>query len=544
MFNGAIKFLTIIFLICKVEGNDEKCILNECICSLIGNIYNIKCLADSSKRLTFNQIPDSIKNYHVSLKLKGRKYMDLLKNSQLSEKIQVNSLDLSFNNENFENYLYDLNRFGANLFQLNISYNKITRLDAEQFNNLSMLISLDLSNNQLFYFEQNAFFGLNCLNYMNLENNRLSELLNHFFENLNQLESLNLNRNSIIKIRNDSLSRLYALKNISLKYNKIKIIESHAFINLNQSENIWLTKNRLVGNVDHVVWPFFSISKVSISLDLSYNRLKSFKTNALLNNLNLKSNLINSFTLPAYNITFNGQFYNVLKMFSLENNKLEFIPENVFIYLNRMFTLNVGNNLIKEINKKSLNGLVVIKTINISFNQLTILKKDTFVSAKTLNNLFLQNNKIEIIESGAFSSLVNLTFMNLQNNQIKYLTSDSLSGLNFLNSLRILNISNNPIEIIETNLIEKFIFLDKFILENSYSINQLSRKNFTNLTMIYFQGLIYPNVLQKAENLKYLFLSHCRLDLRNEKLSWKLTSLSLNYIEIRQLKDELKNLTN
>ena len=102
-----------------------------------------------------------------------------------------------------------------------------------------------------------------------------------------------------------------------------------------------------------------------------------------------------------------------------------------------------------------------------------------------------------------------------------------------------LNISNNPIEFIETNLENTNLFLKIRIQSMSYK-----KKNFTNLTMIYFQGLIYPNVLQKAENLKYLFLSHCRLDLRNEKLSWKLTSLSLNYIEIRQLKDELKNLTN
>ncbi len=136
MFKLSIGFLTIILLIYKVEGRiNEYCILNECTCSINEMNYIVECDGDFKKTITYNKINFSITDFNIKVSLKGRNYLDLLNDSEMGKKIKVNSLDLSLNNKNLENYLNNLNKFGADLIQLNLSYNKISRLDSEQFNN-------------------------------------------------------------------------------------------------------------------------------------------------------------------------------------------------------------------------------------------------------------------------------------------------------------------------------------------------------------------------------------------------------------------------
>jgi Leucine-rich repeat (LRR) protein len=64
--------------------------------------------------------------------------------------------------------------------------------------------------------------------------------------------------------------------------------------------------------------------------------------------------------------------------------------------------------------------------------------------------------------------------------------------------------------------------------------------------MIYFQDLkaFQQDEIQKFETLQFLFIVHSQFNLKNSTLNSKLISLTLNYVEIIKLKEELKNLTN
>ena len=295
---------------------------------------------------------------------------------------------------------------------------------------------------------------------MNLKHNKLSELLSHFFECLENLVSINLDRNAITKVRNNSLNKLYGIKDASsLKYNRIEIIEANAFINTTGLDNIWLSHNKLT-NVSRVNWPKQKANNnnnLSLNLYISYNRLTSFKTNQLLHNLDLESNFLKSFELLSVNgITSGSTLPQVLKTFILENNNLEEILENAFLNKTRLWILNLGNNRITEINDKNLNGLDVLQSLNLSYNRIETLRKNTFMSIRKLNYLYLHNNRIQLIESNAFNNLQSLIELKLNNNKIKSITNDNYNGLNFKSSLKNLNLINNSIDYIDSNLAVNF----------------------------------------------------------------------------------------
>ncbi len=74
---------------------------------------------------------------YIVLKLNGVNSLDLMNNEEFRKSIKVYSFDLSQNQNDFQNYLNNLTQFGENLIELNLSYNKISRLFSKQFNNLS-----------------------------------------------------------------------------------------------------------------------------------------------------------------------------------------------------------------------------------------------------------------------------------------------------------------------------------------------------------------------------------------------------------------------
>jgi Leucine-rich repeat (LRR) protein len=73
-------------------------------------------------------------------------------NESLINEIRLNSLDLSDNNNDYEAYMNALNNLHS-LTRLDLSYNLISIIREKQFNGLINLEYLDLSNNEIFYFE-------------------------------------------------------------------------------------------------------------------------------------------------------------------------------------------------------------------------------------------------------------------------------------------------------------------------------------------------------------------------------------------------------
>lgn len=158
MFKKIIFLLVFIILITNGNCNINKsCLSSNCMCSIDKTEYLIVCSDETelkTSNMSFNQ-SIIIKN----LKLKGLNNLKLLKYLSNNKYVEIVSLDLSNNLNDFETYLTNINNFGM-LKKLNLSFNQLSIIKQRQFQKLNNLEVLDLSYNEIFYFEENAFLGL------------------------------------------------------------------------------------------------------------------------------------------------------------------------------------------------------------------------------------------------------------------------------------------------------------------------------------------------------------------------------------------------
>ena len=100
--------------------------------------------------------------------------------------IEIKSLDLSFNK------LDNINIEIKSIIKLNLSNNRLLIIKENQFSKLNKLEILDLSYNELFYIELNAFYGSNnVLQVLYLKNNHLTELYQNNLEDFLSFSTYN-----------------------------------------------------------------------------------------------------------------------------------------------------------------------------------------------------------------------------------------------------------------------------------------------------------------------------------------------------------------
>lgn len=145
----------LIILNCKIIS------LSFCYFENINTNYYIYC---TNKETTQDNII-KISNFSLqqltlidfNLIINGKDYLNIIINDVSLKELTILSLDLSFNNNDFEAYFTQINKL-IHLKSLNLSHNNILMIKEKQFDSLFDLNTLDLSSNQLFYFESNAFF--------------------------------------------------------------------------------------------------------------------------------------------------------------------------------------------------------------------------------------------------------------------------------------------------------------------------------------------------------------------------------------------------
>jgi Leucine-rich repeat (LRR) protein len=190
----------------------------------------------------------------------------------------------------------------------------------------------------------------------------------------------------------------------------------------------------------------------------------------------------------------------VLYQVSLDGNKLEEIPKNLFetnlnmlflslsetqlrsildvqfkqlkqlnwIYLHDNNLIDLGtafedlenlkylylhSNKIKKIQERNFRGLVSLKKLFLYGNQIVMLEPQSFKDLISLEVLELHNNQLEIIQPGTFVALDKLEQLTLDYNSLKKLFMNSFGILPNLNTLRI---NNNQIEQISSLFFENF----------------------------------------------------------------------------------------
>ena len=216
-----------------------------------------------------------------------------------------------------------------------IDNNRITKIEANAFSQLSQCTRLSLLHNQISEVEPGAFNGLIALNLLSLESNQITALEVGTFDGLTALEFLYLDRNRLEKINANIFSGLKRCTVLRLNNNRIGEIESDGFAGLRNVTHLFLLSNRLtmlkVGMFNGLVVDILAFRNNDISSIEDY----AFANLKMMRSLSLGDN--------ALKVLSPGMFSGLdsLEILDLNANPLTTLPAGVFNHLPRPLTISI-----------------------------------------------------------------------------------------------------------------------------------------------------------------------------------------------------------
>ncbi|XP_059205355.1 leucine-rich repeat and immunoglobulin-like domain-containing nogo receptor-interacting protein 1 [Centropristis striata] len=296
---------------------------------------------------------------------------------------------------------------------LNLTHNKIKTLVHQQFQTLTQLLDLDLSDNTMVIIEAEAFLGLQSLVTLRLARNHLKIIPLGTFAGLTKLEKLDISDNEILVFLDFTFRDLPALQFITATDNDIVFISHQAFSGL-----ISLQELRLDGcNLTAV--PTEALTQLGGLRSLHLQRLGLT-------------------TLPNYSF----RHLERLKELVISHCRwLETLSGNSLFGLN-LTSLTITHCNLSAVPYIPLHHLVYLSYLDLSFNPITHIHGNLLGDLLRLQELRLVGGSLLRVEIGAFRGLVHLKLLNVSRN---LLTTLEAGAFHSVDSLRTLGLDNNPL---------------------------------------------------------------------------------------------------
>ena len=328
------------------------------------------------------------------------------------------------------------------LVALDLSHNRLNRLEGSILNGLTSLQILDLSHNRLHTIPGNTFLSQHNLHILRLSDNNIDSLHPQALTGLSVLSSLSLERNRIANLHKDVLQNTSAgLVDFSLAGNlltfipeavrslgKLKTLDvgDNLIVNLSNDSLTGLTNLyglRLAGNR---IEKFHSIVFAPIpdlqALNLANNKLSNLEQGVFNSITKLRMLRLDQNQLEDINGILAGQ--TELRWLNVSSNRLQwfdyaFIPKN-------LEWLDLHDNHIEELqNYYKLGEGFSLKTLDASSNK--IKKLDALSLLPSLQYVLLKKNKITTILPSTFRAKTSLKRVDLTSNRIQQLPLSALS---------------------------------------------------------------------------------------------------------------------
>lgn len=264
---------------------------------------------------------------------------------------------------------------GSNLFlplkkleYLNLSGNRLQKLQSYSFVELSNLYSLDLSNNKISNISKIALAGLGHLKTLNIADNLLSRIDSNWFTDISSdLREFDVSNNRLTFIDTADVHSLSSLNLLNLSTNAIKVIDKGALDNLTNM----------------------------VILDLSYNQLQFVPKESLQLMETLKKLILNG--NPFFKIH-SGDFQNI----NFAYLSLSYMPELVFIEklafqnLSFLVTLEAHDNpKLIYIDAQAFKNVPSLTTFYLHNNQLTALSPNLIQYVPSLEEIHMYRNPLQ-----------------------------------------------------------------------------------------------------------------------------------------------------
>ena len=224
-------------------------------------------------------------------------------------------------------------------------------------------------------------------------------------------------------------------------------------------------------------------------IDFAYNYLidlneRSFKA-LRLEELNVNSNLLSDLNfLRASNFTSR----HTLQRLYAENNNIAKLTENLFA-MDNLHEVFLAGNIIRAVHEKTFSLTASpVQILDLSSNRIDALPEDVFENLPYLKQLNLANNELTSLRANLLRTNTMLTWLSLANNQIArlprnfflgplrslkriYLNGNAMRSLNSiiddrLSNVEIIDLSSNPITVIEPNSVQNFTCRSVIVMTN------------------------------------------------------------------------------
>ncbi|CAH0719919.1 unnamed protein product, partial [Brenthis ino] len=324
--------------------------------------------------------------------------------------------------------------------QIYLNNNSLSVLAPGLLEGLDQLQILDLSSNELTseWVNRDTFSGLVRLIVLNLSHNRIIKIDALLFQDLNNLQFLSLEFNNIARIADGAFTNLKNLHSLSLAHNNIIEVDSSHFSNLYVLNQLFLDGNRIT-RVD--LRSFENITKLH-DLGLSGNQLtevpEAIKTLRFLTSLDLGMNKITKVTTT--------QFEGLDDLYGLRlvGNKIQKISKDTFSALPSLQILNLALNNIDQIDDGAFASNQQLKAIGLDGNKLVDLK-GIFTNTQPLVWLNVSNNELLWFD---YSNIpTNIEWLDMHDNKIEKL--EDTFGVKETCNVKMLDVSNNKLKNID-----------------------------------------------------------------------------------------------
>ena len=150
------------------------------------------------------------------------------------------------------------------LSELHLQNNQLTTLDDDVFEPLTALRDLHLADNALATLPDDVFDGLTALSELYLQNNRLTTLPDDVFEPLTALSELHLQNNQLTTLPDDVFEPLTALGELYLQNNALATLPDGVFDGLTSLMELYLQDNQLTMLPDDVFEPLTALTRLTL----------------------------------------------------------------------------------------------------------------------------------------------------------------------------------------------------------------------------------------------------------------------------------------
>ncbi|KAJ8895326.1 hypothetical protein PR048_000651 [Dryococelus australis] len=320
---------------------------------------------------------------------------------------------------------------------LNLSANKIRKLDSNSFRGMRFIRRLYFSDNLIANVGRGTFGSVTRIGTIDLARNRLRTIDYQMFHQLNFVEFHYVPWNPYHLFMQPRL----VLVQVPPVRNVLAISErpcarksSHvgcralSFI-LTTSTSSAVASQSLAVRVPHIAVIDVSENEVTEVQKLAFKDL-------FLVHINMSHNHISKIEPGAFENCAN------ITVLDMSHNRLESIPRTAFDSSTYATELLLSHNLLSDLSQVPLHNMTGLKILNVSHNAIETIPRNTFPKLYELHTIDLSHNKVKDIWNGVFQTLFSLRFLNMTNNSLQTVKGSTFGALHTLLEL---DLSDNHI---------------------------------------------------------------------------------------------------